>query len=39
MSTEAIVMMIIAIALVWGGLAAASVHLVRHPDESAGDEQ
>lgn len=36
MSSEAIIMMIIAIVLVWGGLAAAIVTLSRHsepPDE------
>lgn len=33
MSTSAIVMMVIAIAVLWGGLAAAMLHLRRHPDE------
>lgn len=32
MSTGAIVMMIIAIAIVWGGLVAAIMLLRRHPD-------
>lgn len=32
MSTGAIIMMIVAIALVWGGLAAAIIQLRRHPD-------
>ncbi|MGA9873585.1 MAG: methionine/alanine import family NSS transporter small subunit [Rhodococcus sp. (in: high G+C Gram-positive bacteria)] len=33
MSTTAIVMMIIALVLVWGGLAASLFHLRNHPDE------
>lgn len=33
MSTTAIVMMIIALVLVWGGLAASLFHLHGHPDE------
>ncbi|MDT0443981.1 methionine/alanine import family NSS transporter small subunit [Streptomyces johnsoniae] len=33
MSASAIVMMIIAMAIVWGGLVAAIVWLRRHPDE------
>ena len=33
MSTGAIIMMIIAIAVVWGGLVAAIVRLRRHPPE------
>ena len=33
MSTSAIVMMVISIAVLWGGLVAAIVHLRRHPDE------
>ncbi|MFF5021051.1 methionine/alanine import family NSS transporter small subunit [Micrococcus luteus] len=37
MSTAAIVMMSLAILLVWGGLAASAVHLLRHPDDSSGD--
>lgn len=36
MSASAIVMMIIAIVTVWGGLAAAIVNIVRHPE--AADE-
>lgn len=32
MSTGAIVMMIVAIVIVWGGLAAAIIRLRRHPD-------
>ncbi|EKU48894.1 MULTISPECIES: methionine/alanine import family NSS transporter small subunit [Brevibacterium] len=32
MGTSAIVMMIIAMVTVWGGLAAAIVHLRKHPD-------
>ena len=30
-------MMSLAILLVWGGLAASAVHLLRHPDDSSGD--
>lgn len=33
MSTSAIVMMTIFMVVLWGGLAAAIVHLRRHPDE------
>ena len=33
MSTSAIVMMVISIAVLWGGLVAAIIHLRRHPDE------
>ncbi|MEU3017857.1 MULTISPECIES: methionine/alanine import family NSS transporter small subunit [unclassified Nocardiopsis] len=33
MSTSAIVMMVVSIAVLWGGLAAAVIHLRRHPDE------
>lgn len=33
MSASAIVMMIIAMATVWGGLGAALLHLRKHPDE------
>ena len=36
MSASAVVMMIVAIVTVWGGLAAAVVNIVRHP-ESAED--
>ncbi|MBR8744797.1 methionine/alanine import family NSS transporter small subunit [Nocardiopsis sp. MG754419] len=32
MSTSAIVMMIISIAVLWGGLVAALINLRRHPD-------
>jgi len=32
MSTSAIVMMIIAILTVWGGLVAAVINLMRHPE-------
>ncbi|WP_347032188.1 methionine/alanine import family NSS transporter small subunit [Brevibacterium paucivorans] len=34
MSTPAIIMMVLAIVTLWGGLGAAIVHLVRHPDAS-----
>lgn len=37
MSTPAIIMLIVAITLIWGGLATALVHISRHPDE-AGSE-
>ncbi len=33
MSASSIVMLIIAIATVWGGLAAAIVNVVRHPED------
>lgn len=33
MSTSAIVMMIVAMITIWGGLLAAIIHLVRHPEE------
>lgn len=33
MTTTALIMMIVAITLVWGGLAVAIVYLVRHPLE------
>ena len=36
MSSTALLMMTLAIALVWGGLVLAIVHLVRHPDETSG---
>jgi len=39
MSAAAIVMMIIAILLLWGGLLVSAVHLRRHPDiTGSGDE-
>lgn len=37
MGTSAIVMMIIAMVTVWGGLAAAMLHLRKHPDEEAAE--
>lgn len=37
MSMAAVVMMIVALVLVWGGWLAAIVHLRRHPDESGDD--
>lgn len=33
MSSQAIVMMVCFLLIIWGGLAAALVHLSRHPDE------
>ncbi len=38
MDASAIIMMIIAIGLVWGGLVVALVHLRRHPDPEDTDE-
>ncbi|TCN52872.1 putative methionine/alanine importer small subunit [Rhodococcus sp. SMB37] len=33
MNTSAIVMMVLALATLWGGLIASVLHLRRHPDE------
>lgn len=33
MSTAAVSMMVIAMLLIWGGLAASVIHLIRHPEE------
>ena len=33
MNTQALVMMVIAIGLLWGGLILATIHLVKNPDE------
>ena len=33
MSTSAIVMMVISMAVLWGGLVAAVIHLIRNPEE------
>lgn len=33
MNNSAIFMMILSIVLLWGGLLAAIIHLIRHPDE------
>lgn len=33
MNTSALIMMIIAIVLLWGGLILATIHLVKNPDE------
>lgn len=33
MNTSAIVMMVISIVFLWGGLALAVLHLVRHPED------
>lgn len=38
MNTSAIIMMTVAIVLVWGGLLVSAIHLTRHPDETAGDD-
>ncbi|WP_147917921.1 methionine/alanine import family NSS transporter small subunit [Ruania zhangjianzhongii] len=34
MTTPALIMMIIALLLVWGGLVVAIIHLRRHPEEA-----
>lgn len=39
MSMPAIVMMIVAIAALWGGLVAATVNLFRRPDLSTQDDE
>lgn len=33
MNTSAIVMMVISIVFLWGGLALAILHLIKHPEE------
>lgn len=38
MTAEALIMLVVAIALVWGGLVAAAVNLFRRPDQSAGED-
>lgn len=38
MTPEALIMLIVSIALVWGGLVAAAVNLFRRPDRSVGDD-
>ncbi|QGK68455.1 methionine/alanine import family NSS transporter small subunit [Allosaccharopolyspora coralli] len=37
MSTAAVLMMIVAIVLVWGGLIASAIHLRRHPETPEDD--
>ena len=37
MSTSAIVMMVISMVLLWGGLAAAVLHLLRNPEKPEQD--
>lgn len=37
MSTPAIIMLFVSIALIWGGLAIALAHMSRHPDESGSE--
>lgn len=37
MSTSAIVMMIVAVGIVWGGLTAALIQLRRHPEQPETD--
>lgn len=39
MSTGAVVMLIIAILIVWGGLGASIAHLRRHPDPGPPDTE
>ena len=34
MNTQAIIMMILSIVLLWGGLILATIHLVKNPDEA-----
>lgn len=34
MTTTAIIFMVIAMILIWGGLLMAIIHLVKHPDKS-----
>lgn len=36
MSGIAVVMLALFVVIIWGGLATAVVHLLRHPDETAG---
>ncbi|MGV8845166.1 methionine/alanine import family NSS transporter small subunit [Tessaracoccus sp.] len=38
MNPEALIMLIVSIALVWGGLVAAAVNLFRRPDQSVGED-
>ncbi len=38
MNPEALIMLVVAILLVWGGLVAAAVNLFRRPDRSVGDD-
>lgn len=38
MSTGAVVMMIVSLTIVWGGLVAAIIHLVRHPERPEEDD-
>ncbi|WP_436863488.1 methionine/alanine import family NSS transporter small subunit [Acinetobacter haemolyticus] len=33
MNSSALIMMIVAITLVWGGLALSIIHLMRHPEQ------
>lgn len=38
MDPIAIVLMVVAIVVVWGGMVASLIHLVRNPDHLSGDE-
>ncbi|MCT1689808.1 methionine/alanine import family NSS transporter small subunit [Brevibacterium sp. p3-SID960] len=38
MTPEALIMMILALVIVWGGLVASLVHLKAHPDEGGTDD-
>ncbi|MFB9777160.1 methionine/alanine import family NSS transporter small subunit [Brevibacterium otitidis] len=38
MTPEAIIMMVLALFIVWGGLVASFVHLKGHPDEMGHDD-
>lgn len=37
MSTSAIVMLVVSITIIWGGLAASVLQLLRHPEEPEND--
>lgn len=39
MSMAAVIMMIVAIALVWGGLVASAVNLRRHPEPDESEDE
>lgn len=39
MSTGAIIMMVLAMLIIWGGLAAAIISLSRRPDAEAGSDE
>ncbi len=39
MSAGSIVMMVLFLVIIWGGLLASSIHLVRHPDTTAYNDE